>query len=421
MSRCVELGPRRFCKPAIAAFLSLAIVWACTGADNRPDPGVGADTSRSGGLSAAGSGAASRGEVPVETLPVGGLPVAHPAAGSAGEGGTWIIRERARIGRTDGSGPDVFGRVAALAIGSDGVVHVFDGFARQLRSFDLDGRLIAVRGRRGGGPNEFEGVVGMSLAPDESLWLVDAGNGRYARLQPDGAFETVRRPIATYELPWLGGWDAQRGFYDQASALIENRYTPVLVRMAQPGTPGDTLRLPAILLRQPGLGSMSFPLPFAPRQLWAFDPAGRIWTGLNTRYELTAINFAGDTVAVVRRGRERLRLGPAQRDSVSRYVRSLTGRFGVQVSDDMIPEAAPLIQWISIDDRGFLWVCATGLSPCGTVDVFAPHGAYQGAFALPVPASGAVVVRGNTIAFAALGPDDTPMVIIGFIAGRDSL
>jgi hypothetical protein len=335
------------------------------------------------------------------------------------------MSRRARHGRgryrtlaCAGSGADVCGRVSGLAIGSDSVVHVFDAFARELRSFHVDGRLSAVRGRRGGGPNEFEAVVALSLAPDGSLWLVDAGNGRYARLQPDGTFQTVRRPIGTYNLPWLGGWDAHGSFYDQAAVVSDTRSTPVLVRMSAPGTPIDTVRLPAIPLRQPGLGSMSFPLPFAPGQLWAFDASGRIWTALSTSYLLTAIALSGDTVAIIRRDHARRPLGPVQRDSVTQYVRSLSSRFGVQVSNDMIPDVAPLVRWISVDDLGFVWVCATGLDPCTAVDVFDPRGDYIDSVALPVSASGRVVVRRNLIAYPAHGEYDTPLIIIGEIAGR---
>jgi hypothetical protein len=106
--------------------------------------------------------------------------VANSGAESLSGGVKCVVRERARIGRAHGDGPDVLGSISALAISSDGVVHIFDGFARQLRSFHVDGRVIASRGRRGGGPNEFEAVVAISVAPDESLWLVDVGNGRYA-------------------------------------------------------------------------------------------------------------------------------------------------------------------------------------------------------------------------------------------------
>lgn len=354
----------------------------------------------------------------IDTLSSGAIHVTNAHAGSWDGNREWIFRETSRIGRLDGEGADVFGRIAGLDLGADGTTYVYDGFAREIRIFDSSGRNVTTVGGRGAGPQELESVVGIAMAPDGQVWLVDAGNSRYVRLAADGLLETVRRPIAVYTLPWLGGWDRDGYFHDQASVLREDRTASVLVRMSQPGTVRDSTELPVADLRQPGMGSMAFPLPFAPRQLWAFDPAGRIWTAIDTAYVLTAVDLVGDTVAVVRRSHERVPLSPAHRDSVRTYADNLRSRFGVDVPAAMIPTVAPVLRWITIDDSGCMWVCATGLDSCDVVDVFDPLGVYLGTVDLPVPATGRLVVRGNFAAYSAEGPSTEPVVVVGQIEGR---
>ena len=346
--------------------------------------------------------------------------VARAASGAAavasaagnGEQAVWRVVERVRIGRLEGEGPEVFGRIGAVQLDGEGRVYVMDNHARELRVFDDRGAHVATIGRRGAGPQEFEYVAGLAWAPDGALWLVDAGNGRYTRLGPDGKLETVRRPVAVYHLPWLGGWDEEGSFYDQAVTADADARS-VLVKMAPPGVPVDTLILPTAKLAMPRFGSMSFPLPFAPRQLFAFDRSGRIWVALSSEYRLTALDLKGDTLLVVQRPREPDRLTAAQRDSIRKYVAQLKGRFGVEVRSEMIPERAPILKWMVADDAGRLWVCATGLSPCETLDVIGKDGRPLAVVRLPAAAEGRPAVRGTRIAYAAEGPQGEPIVLVG--------
>jgi len=213
----------------------------------------------------------------------------------------------------------------------------------------------------------------------------------------------------------LGGWDEQGSFYDEAAVTTDADARSVLVRMAPPGVPVDTVVLPEARLPVPRLGSISFPLPFAPRQLFAFDRSGRIWVGLSSEYRLTALDLKGDTVLVVERPREPAPLTTAQRDSIRRYIGQLRGRFGVEVRSEMIPERAPILKWMVADDAGRLWVCATGLSPCETLDVIGWDGRPLAVVRLPAAAEGRPAVRGTRIAYAVEGPQGEPIVLLGEI------
>lgn len=167
-------------------------------------------------------------------------------------------------------------------------------------------------------------MVGLAWAPDGALWLADAGNGRYARPGPDGGLETVRRPVPMYDLPWLGGWDEQGSFYDEAAVATDAHVRSVLPRVASPGVPVDTLILPAAKLPVPRLGQISFPLPFAPRQIFAFDRSGQDLGRPRSEYRLAALDLKGDTVMVV----ERPRQAAARRRAVAGRGGGPVGRAG---------------------------------------------------------------------------------------------
>ena len=59
------------------------------------------------------------------------------------------------IGARDGTGPDVFGRVADVVETSEGVIVVADGLDMELRAFDSAGVHLWSAGHRGEGPGEF--------------------------------------------------------------------------------------------------------------------------------------------------------------------------------------------------------------------------------------------------------------------------
>ena len=359
--------------------------------------------------------------VAIDTLSSGAIVVNNNDQGIWQDRDVWILNERLRLGRLDGDGPEVFGRVSGLTLDVDGRIYVYDGQARELRIFDGDGTIFEVVGRQGAGPQEFNAVVGLTWTPDGSLWLVDAGNGRYAQYNPPGSIETVRRPIGVYTLPWLGGWAKDGRFFDTARITGGESSSSVLISMSSPGHAIDSVVLPEVDIPAPNMGDMTFPLPFAARQIWAFDPEGRIWTAVSSDYVLTALDLSGDTVAIVRRDHERSLLTQVQQYSVATYARNLTSRFGVEVPSQTIPNKAPVLQWMTVDDSSYLWVCSKSQTPCDSLDVFDSGGVYLGAVTLPTPVVGPPVIRGRLLLLASEGASGEPVVVLYDVVGRGAL
>lgn len=100
-----------------------------------------------------------------------------------------------RIGRpgdADGDPAYLFGALAGAARLSDGRVVVADMQASQLRFFGSDGVHQRSVGRRGDGPGEFTGIMGMARLAGDSLFVLDR-NARWSRFDAAGDFVDTGR------------------------------------------------------------------------------------------------------------------------------------------------------------------------------------------------------------------------------------
>src|SRR5690606_36959635 len=177
----------------------------------------------------------------------------------------WTVADDVWIGAVDGDGPDVFGSITALAADAEGRIHLFDGQSYELRTFGPDGSFISRFGRRGGGPGEFQHVIGISLAPDGTLRVIDGQNARYTSLQGDEVAAPYRRGAGVYTVPWVGG---HGGEYLYDVVLVPGGEPgEVLVRVNADGVVTDTFPVPVESIEMPRIGTIELPLPFAPRQL----------------------------------------------------------------------------------------------------------------------------------------------------------
>lgn len=84
-------------------------------------------------------------------------------------------------------------RVNGLALADDEQsVYILDWGNYQVHHIDLDGKHLASMGSQGEGPGELERPVAIHAAVGGGVWVLDNGNGRVTRFDPDGALvETV--------------------------------------------------------------------------------------------------------------------------------------------------------------------------------------------------------------------------------------
>ncbi len=357
----------------------------------------------------------------VDTLESGTVVVSNSAIPIWSPSETWSVEEVARIGELDGTGAKVFGSIGLLEVDSTGKLYLFDTQADELRIISNDGDHLRTLGRSGAGPNEFQNVIGMQFAPNGDLWLVDATNARYTRVRNDEVVDSFRRPATLYKLPWLGGFDVSGSFYDQVTENIDGKSVDVLLKVQANDSTTEKFPLPMVDMRSPRIGTMEFPLPFAPKMLRSWDTKGAVWTAVSSEYRIALVGKDGDTAAVVSREFKPLELTANQRDSVDKYVRNLEAQFPMVVvaPQSRASNVSPL-RWFFVDDESYLWVCATGLARCSELDVFDPKLRWLGTVSLPIEImdSPRPLVRGDMFYAVIEGESGEPQLYKGRIVRK---
>jgi hypothetical protein len=344
---------------------------------------------RSDGSSAAWSGS-------IDTLPGGTIVVENPERAWWPDGRAWTLEEEVRIGSTDGTGPDVFGALAAIAVDARGRIFVLDNRARQVRVFAPDGSHIRTLGRSGAGPGEFGYPIGMTIAPDQSLLVVDFRNRRFTVFDSSGAFRAMHpRPVTWMRIPWPGSLEPTGALVDVALLAASDPRNPneVLVRLSDAFQIRDTIPLPQhqpsqmTVRRSDGAAVMSFADPFSPRLVWRFDPRGFVWATLTERYEIAQMGLRGDTLRLVRRSVARIAVSGAERDSGLALIRERTASAGANATIDRqprIPDSKPAVETFHVSGDGYLWVEPSRADgEPQRFDVFDSAGRYMGSVSPP--------------------------------------
>jgi hypothetical protein len=374
----------------------------------------------------------------VDTLPGGVVAVRNPAAGRWSVDRPWRTELDLRIGSLDGDGPDVFGHVAALEVDPLGRVYVLDAQAAEVRVFSADGGPVRVLGRRGGGPGELRGPVGLAWGPEGHLWVIDPGNGRYSIHDTTGAFvRAVPRATPGVIMPWPGGIDAHGRLLDVALArdpVLGVRTTLVRLTADLVGDP-DTVRLPEFRpasyegTRQAeggGFGYFTAPIPFSPNQIWHFDPRGYLWHGITAPYRIVQGTLDGDTVRIIEREYTPDPVTAADRVAALERLKPLADA-GIALDPGRIPAHKPAFDSFFTGDDGYLWVVPPQPPPrddrprgIAAVDVFDPGGQYLGRLELAATLSPGTlpIARDGALYGVELDDLDVPRVVRLRVLGR---
>jgi hypothetical protein len=233
----------------------------------------------------------------VETLN-GRTTVHNPSEGLWGAGQEGQLLEDLRIGALDGTGPEVWGNVTAIAISPNGPIAVLDGQAQEVRVFDRDGQFLRTVGRKGEGPGEFQQAVAVHFDTDDRLWVVDIANARYE------VFDNTRAHVRS---------TARRGGVMMGDPGMMTR-VGLLDPMPQ-FTPDGEIRAYYVVVDSAGLVADSLPAihmglmselqgvpasltPYMVRPIATATPSGDIWLASTNRYVLFRRAASGDTTLV---------------------------------------------------------------------------------------------------------------------------
>ena len=353
-----------------------------------------------GGSGDAGSGATTASRRDSAGVTLVGDPVLfelRDAPSSAPRLPEWTVADTPdlTLGKAEGGGPEVFGRVTDAVRLADGTVVVADGQADELRAFGADGRHLWSRGGKGGGPQEFRSLQDVAALPGDTIVAWDPMAAHLALLTPDGTFAggyTAHAASGTMSFSLLYGiLDGRRavtsgGFSPQAmmeaEAGVHRDTTAVLVRSAD-GSAADTLAMVPgreTEISHPNGGFQSNAVLFG-RASHMAAAGDRVYVGDDDRWEIEALDPAGNVLVRVRMDREPRRvsddeiagerkrriadmkreLGQMGGAVPARFVDQMTERIEKGTARHTLPAFADL----KVGASGDVWVKESAVDPDG--------------------------------------------------------
>ncbi len=295
----------------------------------------------------------------------------------------------ARLGAVDG--PAALGQVEAIEVDALERVYVLESDERRVRVFTTSGTLVRTLGRSGKGPGEFQNPVGMTWAPDGTLWIIDPGNARASIYDTTGQYLTDQHFAAGFELaPWPGRFDRYGNFYHYAIRGGRDEFAYVMVKYNTQLHPTDTI-FPPTPPERPQVfenrtrrwGTVRARVPFTPRVVWRLGADGRLWWAWTGRHAVYVGAESAHPIAV--RKRDPVAVTTAERDEALSGL-SRFRQVGGRVDPSRIPDVKPPMRSFFVDDADRIWVMAElANGETGRVlEVYDEHGALRMEIALPV-------------------------------------
>lgn len=198
--------------------------------------------------------------------------------------------EELRIGSLDGAEEYVFGDIAAVAVGLDGIIHVADAQVPVIRSYDAQGRFVRNIGRRGSGPGEYQAIGGMRTLRDGRLALLDNRNQRITLYSPSGELiESHRVPSGLFAAD-IFQVDTSGHFYVRTAVGDRGRDGRLQfgwIRISPTGRILDTIPVPQDPDRVPSFvlsTASGYDRPFVRDLVTTMSSLGYLITGRNETY-----------------------------------------------------------------------------------------------------------------------------------------
>ncbi|MDT8370077.1 MAG: hypothetical protein RQ745_12790 [Longimicrobiales bacterium] len=212
--------------------------------------------------------------------------------------------------------------VTDAAIWGDDLV-VADVRSPGVYEYDLVGSFVRTLGGEGAGPGEYESPRDIVPLPSGRLVVWDPGNARVLSYHPDGSSTSFRVHSTTY-------FASVRTLFSIGDSLILIRArrerddgaeyadgTHLLV-YSLAGELVDTMlspRIDAPALAAPQEALFGSAVPFAPTVKWIVTETGEVVATTGESYEVLRLTPDGDTLGVVRRDDEPVRIDPGEREA----------------------------------------------------------------------------------------------------------
>ncbi len=379
-------------------------------------------------LPAAGCGRGSGGGAwkgTVDTTASGVVVVRNTGGGLWDSASAWRLEEEVRIGGAGDSGPGGLANPRTMEVDPAGRIYVIESQPEEVRVYGADGRYVRTLMRTGSGPGEVSQAVGLAWDTLGHLWVVDQRNARFTVFDTSGArlAEHRRAVSGFFTWKWAGAITRAGEIIDITMAPSPGEFRLAALRLDSAFGVRDTLALPyfrgpAFEIHDRGR-SIRYSVPFAPTLTWLLEPRGYVWSSTRETYRIVQQRLGGDTVRVIEREVEPVRVSAAEKDEAMRGLDSFVKQGGT-VDRAKIPDVKPPFGQLWVDDRGYLWVERS--KPAGArgsrLDVFDPDGRLLGEMTTDFAPLQAVLIRGPALYAISSDENDEPVILRFRVRGR---
>ena len=237
------------------------------------------------------------------------------------------LAEELRLGRIQGSGPDVFADIHDLTIDPEGRIYVADVGWKEVRLFDRDGRFVRRLAPEGGGPGErqYWNIGSTRVTWDahrDRLWIddglqrlvLDSLGTEYARevrapsfvppnTAPLGTVVGVDPQGRLYQFLWGPSPNRDSTYRYAARGTADSEYAITHDAMLVVEATADSEGVPRTSTTGAGSVTVVVTRTEAPKTVGAVSPSGELWVGNINERRLQQLSFAGDTLRTILPGR----------------------------------------------------------------------------------------------------------------------
>ncbi len=200
----------------------------------------------------------------------------------------WAVERVSEIPPVEEEG-DGFFEVTDVTVAPGDRIVVLDRPGKRIFHFDETGNLVAMYGREGSGPGEFQYPIELFVTPDGGVGVFDMMNRRVER------FDSTLSPMAPdpFQIPYYGGDMAFAGSF-LVAPLADLGATGNEVQVLTAIRETDTVEVAryvrelsgAIELESCGMRLSAIPPLFRPSTRWAAGPDGTVGVAGTERYEI---------------------------------------------------------------------------------------------------------------------------------------
>jgi hypothetical protein len=242
---------------------------------------------------------------------------------------------------------EIFSEISSIAVDDEGNIYLLDRKENKILVFDKKGKYLRSFGKKGQGPGEMSGPVGIHLTPAKELLVEDSLNQRFIFFSLDGKF---LKSISTAKFLALAGveLDSQGNMIAQHVVFANNKINREIKKFDKDLNPLFTIAtydFPNILVEKVN--------PFSFLIIYRVNKDGTILISNLDQYEIKVLNSEGKVIKRILKEYEPVKVTEEHKKEMLERLPPETSPFRDRIE---LPKALPPYRNFFLDEQGRIFV-----------------------------------------------------------------